>query len=323
MQYGTISYVDKPVSRLFFGAAQKPMIAGENVDALLEGVFALGVNAFDCARNYGLAEKSLGGWIRRFGRQEDVVVLSKCGHHDVETGQKRVNAACMYEDLHTSLELLGVRKIDIYILHRDDESRSVDEIVQTFNDMHARGDIGAFGASNWTHARIEQANEYAYAHNLIPFSVSSPNFGLARQTCDMWGGGCVSISGPGNEQARQWYREHKMPVIAYSSLARGFFSGKVKSDDPSSAMRVLDAFAQKGYVCPDNFERLARAQRVAARHGVTVAQIALAFLFASALDAYAVVTTSNPARMQDNIDALKIDLTQTEVDYMDLRSDVL
>ena len=80
--------------------------------------------------------------------------------------------------------------------------------------MHEEGNIGAFGASNWTHTRIEEANEYAYKHNLIPFSVSSPNFCLARQVEDPWGGGCVNISGPENQEARAWYEKNQMPVAA-------------------------------------------------------------------------------------------------------------
>lgn len=323
MQYTSIPYVDKPVSRLFFGSAQQSMREGKNADELFEAVFRQGVTAFDCARNYVLAEKSLGGWLARSGRQDEVVVLSKCGHHDVDTGEKRVNARCMKEDLAVSLSYLQLDKIDIYILHRDDESRQVGEIVETFNDMHHAGKIGAFGASNWTHQRIEAANEYAYAHDMIPFTVSSPNFGLARQVCDLWGGGCVSISGPENEAARQWYRANRMPVIAYSSIGRGFFSGRVKSDDPATAKEVLDSFAQAGYVCPDNFERLARAEELAKLHGASVAQIALAFLFASDLNAFAIVSTSSAERMQSNIDALDIRLTARETAYLDLRADTL
>ena len=73
---------------------------------------------------------------------------------------------------------------------------------------------------------------------------------------DLWGGGCVTLSGPENAEARRWYREQRMPVIAYSSLARGFFSGRFRSGDYEGARAVLDAFAQKGYLYPENMERL-------------------------------------------------------------------
>ena len=122
---------------------------------------------------------------------------------------------------------------------------------------------------------IEEANEYAYSHGLIPFSVSSPNFGLAEQVADPWGGGCVSISGSQNQEARDWYRRMKMPIVAYSSLARGLFSGRVRGDAPEDADKILDMFAMKGYASPRNFERLRRCERLAAEKKTTVAQIAL------------------------------------------------
>ena len=59
---------------------------------------------------------------------------------------------------------------------------------------------------------------------------------------DPWGGGpgCVTISGPANEEARAWYRDNHIPVLAYSSLGRGMFAGIVKSDDIEGAKKILD-----------------------------------------------------------------------------------
>ena len=62
-------------------------------------------------------------------------------------------------------------------------------MVEILNEYHKAGRIGAFGGSNWTHQRIAEANQYAGEHGLIPFTVSSPNFGLCDQIGDPWGGG--------------------------------------------------------------------------------------------------------------------------------------
>ena len=117
-----------------------------------------------------------------------------------------------------------------------------------------RGKIGAFGGSNWTHERISEANAYAKRHGLIPFAVSSPNFGLAEQINDPWGGACVTISGKEAKDARKWYQETQMSVVAYSSLGRGLFSGKVKEISMETFAQVLDGPAQKGYLCEENLE---------------------------------------------------------------------
>lgn len=206
MKYGKIPYVEKPVSRILFGTAMPPFMMGGDGNELLDAVFAAGVTTFDTARNYMAAELSFGKWIEERGIRDKIVILSKCGHPSM-FGRKRINEKEMRRDLKKSLDYLHTDFIDIYLLHRDDPEVGAGEIVEIFNAMHTEGKIGAFGGSNWTYERIAEANEYAYKKNLIPFSVSSPNYGLADQVADPWGGGCVSISGPVNEKARAWYVE--------------------------------------------------------------------------------------------------------------------
>ena len=125
------------------------------------------------------AEHSFGNWLEKSGRREEVVILSKCGHPDA-MWNKRVNEKEMRKDLKKSLEELKTDYIDIYMLHRDDPDTEVAVAVETFNAMHEEGNIGAFGASNWTHTRIEEANEYAYKQFDPVFRVQ-PEF-LSGQT---------------------------------------------------------------------------------------------------------------------------------------------
>lgn len=322
MEYVKIPYVEKAVSRIFYGTAGQPFMMGGDGNDLLDAIYATGVNAFDTARNYMLAEKSLGKWIVDRGMRDKVVILSKCGHPS-PFGRKRVNEKDIRKDLRKSLGYLGTDYIDIYLLHRDDPKVPAGEIVEIFNSLHAEGKIGAFGGSNWTHQRIAEANEYAYSHDLIPFTVSSPNFGLADQVQDPWGGGCVTISGPENQEARDWYEKNQMPVIAYSSLGRGLFSGKVKSGEPQKASETMDGNAMKGYACPENFERLRRCEELAEKYQCTVPQIAMAWIYRQPLNCFAVVSTTKPERMQENIQAMGLPLTKDEVLYLDLRKEAL
>ena len=317
MLYRQIPSVEKPVSRIIYGTASPPFNMGGNGNALLDGMFALGVTAIDTARVYGGSELSIGRWMAERGNRKEVVLLTKGGHPS-PTGEKRIGEKAVREDLQQSLENLRTDFIDIYLLHRDDPEVPVGEIVELLNALHAEGTIGAFGGSNWTADRIREANEYAAAHQLIPFTVSSPNFGLADQMDDLWGGGSETISGPSHRADRAWYREQNMPVIAYSSLGRGLFSGRLKYVDRDRADQVLDSFALKGYGYPENYERLRRCEILAERMGVTVSQIAMAWIHAQGLNTFAVVSTGSAERMKQNIDALHLSLTQAESDYLDL-----
>ena len=314
--YVKIEGIDKPVSRLFFGTAIKPMLLGQNVNALLDSVLASGINSFDCARGYGMAEKSLGTWIKSRNNRERIVLLTKCGNVSL-SGKVRVNREVIETELEKSLVTLGTDYIDIYLLHRDDPKTPVSEFIECLNEAKRRGKVRVFGVSNWTHERIEEANRYAAEHGLDGFSVSSPNFGLTRQIKDPWGGDCVTISGPENEAARKWYTESQMPVIAYSSLGRGFFSGKFKSGDYEGAKKVLDVAARKGYLYEENMKRLHNAEAIAERDQCSVTQVAMRYVFSNRMNVFAIASTTNPARLKQNIQATLTPFNDEDVNALE------
>ena len=307
--------MDKPVSRILFGTAMQPFQSGGDGKELLDEMFSLGINTFDTARVYGGSEKSLGEWIRSRNLRNKVVIFSKGGHPAGPV--KRISEKAIRRDLETSLEELGTDYIDIYLLHRDDEKIPAGEIVEWLNALHKEGKIGAFGGSNWTHERIARANDYAKAHGLLPFTASSPYLGLADSVCDVWGG-CVSAAGPSGAKERAWYRQTQMPLIAYSAMARGFFSGKFTYATRDSMKKVLDRFAVKGYASEENFERLKRAEELAAQKGATAAQISLAWLYHQDINAFAAISTSSKERMSQNIAALSLELTKEECAWLNL-----
>lgn len=112
--------------------------------------------------------------------------------------------------------------------------------------------------------------------------------------------------------------ETGLPVIAYSSLGRGFFSGKFKSYDYEAAKRVLDHAAQKGYLSEDNMERLRRAEILAAKKGCAVSEIAMRYLFSGDMNVFAVVSTTDPERLRQNVRAFSGLLTKEEAQWLDL-----
>ncbi len=315
--YRNIPYVEKPVSRILFGSAFAPFDSGDGNDELLDAMLELGINAIDLARVYGNAERNIGRWMAKRGNRDKLVLLTK-GAHPSPAWEKRVTEKDILGDFQRSCEELQTDYIDIYILHRDDPEVEVAVAVETLNALHADGKIGAFGGSNWSHQRIAKANAYAKSHGLVPFTVSSPHYSLAEQVADIWGDG-LTITGCANEEARQWYQQNQMSVVAHSSMARGFLSGKLKSAERERAAEILDHFAVRGFCSDDNFRRLERCEQLASEKNCTVAQIAMSWLFGQKINTFAVVSTSSPARMQQNMDALQLNLSQTQLDWLDLR----
>ena len=319
MKYGKIAGIEKPVSRIVQGTIMLTTDKMEEGIELLDMCTAHGVNAFDSAHVYGggQSERVVGEWLKRRGNRDEVAILTKGCHHNQD--RKRVTPFDLTADLYDSLARLQTDFIDLYVLHRDDLDVPVGPIVEIFNEHFEAGRIRGFGGSNWTYQRIAAANEYAKAHDLVPFTVSSPNYGLAEQVRNPWGPGCVSLSGPENVEARTWYQENQMTIFSYSSIARGFFSGRVQAARPGEAKNVIDDTAQYAYAHPINFERLARAEKLAQEKGVTVPQIAIAYIFASPMNVFPLVASYNESEMEDNIKAFDVELSAEECAWLDLR----
>ena len=112
-----------------------------------------------------------------------------------------------------------------------------------------------------------------------------------------------------------------MPVIAYSSLARGLMAGKIKSSQEAQAAEILDSFCVKGYVCHENFERLARCEELAEKKGCTVSQIALAWMFRQNLNIYVLVSTTKAFRLEENLCTFTVELSEQENQYLNLQEE--
>lgn len=317
MKYGHMEGVERPVSRLIFGCAGKGFQTGQRMDDLLNAVLDAGINTLDTARVYKQSEETIGRWLEDSGRREEAVLLTK-GCHPSHEGEDRFTASDLVSDLEQSFELLRTDYIDIYLLHRDYPDMDFMPILEVLNEYHKKGRIGAFGGSNWTHERIEAVNRAAEAASMRGFTVSSPHFGLADQVKDPYGGkrGCVTLTGEGNQEARDWYRRTGMPVAAYASLAGGLFSGKVRGEEPERAPEAMNRYALHGYAYPVNFERLKRCEILAKRKGCTVAQLATAWMLVQGMDVYPIIGTSRPESLSENIGALEVEVSEEESRFL-------
>jgi len=322
MDYGYVPGLDKPVSRLAQGTV---MITSNELDrsfALLDEVFELGYRAFDTAHVYGEGdnERTVGRWVRERGIRDEVVIIAKGAHP--RDGRNRVTPEAISSDLSESLARFGLDALDLYLLHRDDPTVPVGPIVEVLNAHLTAGRIRAFGGSNWTHARIAEANAYARSNGLVPFAVSSPNFSLAEQVQAPWVG-CVSISGPRGEPARRFYEREGLPLLTWSSLAGGFFSGRFRRDNLASFEAYLDTLCVTSYGYEENFRRLDRARELAGARGLSVPQVALAYVLSQPLNVFALVGCTSGAEFRANLRACEVKLSPEELAYLEGNRDTV
>ena len=318
MDYGKVPGIDKRVSRLVQGTVMVDGSDQEKDFDLLDGVFAQGCTTFDTAHGYGAGacERAFGRWLGARGLRDRVVILGKGAHHNGD--RKRVTPFDIEADLHDSLARLGVDYIDLYVLHRDDPSVPVGPIVDVLNRYLEAGRIHAFGGSNWTTERVAEANAYAERNKLVPFVASSPNFSLAEQIKAPWPD-CVSVSGEGGAAARTYYRDTGLALFTWSSLAGGFFSGRFRRDNLASFTSYLDKLCVSSYASEENFERLGRAEKLAADRGLSLPQVALAYVTSQPLNIFALVGCRTPAEFEQNVAALSVKLTPDELAWLELK----
>jgi len=285
--------------------------------ALLDDALSLGINTLDSALVYGGgdSERAIGKWMQERGNREQVYIITKGAHPNRD--RMRVTPHDITSDLMDSLARLKTGYIDVYMLHRDDVNVPVGVIVDILNEHHRAGRIRALGVSNWKHSRIAEANAYAKANNLVPITASSPNYGLCEQVSDPWGPGCVTISGPNEAEARRFYRENDIPVFAYSSLGRGMLSGRVTREN---YREMLDNAALTAYAHEVNFQRLDRARALAEQKGVSVPQIALAYILNQPFRVFPIVGAASKQEMSEAAAAAEIVLSANECSWLDTMS---
>lgn len=320
MHYGALPGLTKPVARLVQGTV---MLSSQRLDesfALLDAVYAQGGTTFDTAHGYGSGdcERVLGRWVRERGLRDQVVIIGKGAHHNQD--RQRVTPYDITADLHDSLARQKTDYIDLYLLHRDDPSQPVGPIVETLNEHKRAGKILAFGGSNWSVARLQEANAYAAAHGLEGFVASSPNFSLAVQAKEPWVN-CISISGPARAAERAWYAAQQMPLFTWSSLAGGFFSGRFTRDNLGEFTTYPDKLAVEVYCTEENFQRLDRVMALAHEKGMTVPQIATAYVLSVPLNIFALVGCNTGDEFRDNVAAASLKLTPEEIAWLELRAD--
>jgi aryl-alcohol dehydrogenase-like predicted oxidoreductase len=291
----------------------------ENTCKLLDRFVEAGGTTVDTARVYGKgsSEQAFGEWLKQSGKRHQMVVIGKGAHHNQETMVRRVTPEAIHEDITTSLAEMQLDSMEIYILHKDDPDAAVGPVVEALNEEVRDGRIKAFGGSSWTHQRISEANTYAEAHGLQPFTVSSPNFALAVPNEPMWLG-CVSIAG--DAEALDWYARTRTPIFAWSSQARGFFSGRYKPELSEGATEDQRNVIRT-YYSAANWERYHRAEELAKEKGCTLQQVTLAWVLHQPLDVYALIGPATVDELNNSLGALDVSLEADELAWLNLEGE--
>ena len=292
--------LELPLSRLALGTLGFSLKTRDRDYALFDAWLEAGGTVIDTAHVYedGDAERVLGRWLAdRPGARERIVLVTKGAHPDGD--RRRVTPADIAADLRDSMERLG-GPVDLYLLHRDDPAVEVGEIVDALDAHRRAGEIRAFGVSNWTLPRIDEANAYAATQGVAGIACNSPHLSLAVQNEPPWAG-CLSAA---DAESRAWHARTGMPLLAWSAQAAGFFAG--------APTRVYDN--------APNRERRERAARLGRERGATANAVALAWVLAQPFPTVAVVGPHSLEHLHASLEALDVELSAEEARWLNLEA---
>ncbi|WBQ07641.1 aldo/keto reductase [Kribbella sp. CA-293567] len=300
MTYGEVAGVGKQVSRLVMGVDNQNTLP--HAATMFDDFVERGGTTFDTAWMYGggRGERLLGQWMKSRGNRDELVVIGK-GAHTPHCDPESVS-----RQLFESLERLQTDHVDLYLLHRDNEEIPVGEFVDVLDSHFRAGRIKAFGGSNWTTARFDEANAYAEAAGKQPFTLLSNHLSLARAYDVPWAG-CRHVS---DDESQAWLRKRQVTLFPWSSQARGFFTGRAEPEDRSDE-ELVRCFYSDG-----NFERLRRAQELAAKYGVGATAIALAWLLHQPYPVFPLIGPRQLSETRTSLPGLSVELSGEDVAWL-------
>jgi 1-deoxyxylulose-5-phosphate synthase len=290
---GCMSYGDPTVE-----SAHRWALADDEAQPFFEQAVELGITFWDTSNNYqaGTSEEVVGRAIRRYTRREDVVLATKVwGTMHDGPGGSGLSRKAILEQIDASLTRLGTDYVDLYQIHRFDPETPVAETMEALHDVVKAGKVRYLGASSmyaWQFAKLQRAAEVG---GWTPFVSMQNQYNLLRRQdepelmamCADTGVGLVPYSPQGKGRlARPWGEQSTRSSVDH--VVQAFDS---PTDEP-----VVDA-----------------VQRLAEARGVTMAQIALAWVLGHPAVSAPIVGATKPHHLPEAAAALELTLTGDEV----------
>jgi aryl-alcohol dehydrogenase-like predicted oxidoreductase len=281
---------------------------------LLDAFVAGGFNLIDTADVYsrwapghegGESETIIGKWLRRGGRRDKVIIATKVGM-EMGPGKKGLAGTYVRRAVEDSLRRLRTDYIDLYQSHEDDPATPFEDTLETYARLIEEGKVRAIGASNFSAERLGGALDASASRGMPAYQSLQPQYNLYD---------------------REDYETNLEPlcvargigVINYYSLASGFLAGKYRSE--ADLAKGSRSRAVKAYLNPRGMRILDALDEVANAHGVTPAQVSLAWLVARPSVTAPIASATTLGQLEELRAAVSLKLDAGAMEHLDDASD--
>ena len=307
MRFRTLGSSDLDVSAISLGSwlTYSGGVEADQSRACTDAAFDADINFFDTANVYGTgaAERVWGEILS--GRPRDSYILATKVHGEMEDGDRGLSAAQIAKQIDASLERLQTDYVDLYQAHRFDVNVPVEETIEAFLEVQRSGKARYLGFSEWTPEQIQAGIEAAGSDDV--FVSSQPQYHMLWRAPEA--------------EVFPLSAEHGISQIVWSPLAQGVLTGKYKPGEPApgdsrAASDSMGAFVQR-LMRDDVLEAVQRLVPIAEEAGLTMPELALAWVLRRPEVASAIVGASRPEQVHANAAAADIDLGDDVIEAAD------
>ena len=275
-------------------------VEDEKAIACIHRAFELGVNFFDTANVYrrGAAEEVTGRALNDF-RRDDYVLATKVyfpmgeGPNDRGLSRKHIMEQC-----HASLRRLGVDYVDLYQCHRPDADAPLEETLRALDDIVTQGKALYVGVSMWPAELLDEARRLQSKLNLDPIVSNQPEYSMLTRDIER---DVLPVS-----------KQLGIGQVVYSPIAQGVLAGKYKPGErPPEGTRAAtqgDADFMERFMRDDLLGAVQQLRPIADELGITMAQLAIAWVLREPGVSSAIVGASRPEQVDENVAASGVEL---------------
>jgi len=273
------------------------------VDALVGRSLDAGINFIDTANVYslGISETLLGRAL--YGKKRHDVVLATKVRGRMGMGANDVGLSRLHilREVEASLKRLDTDYIDLYQIHRPDLETNIEDTLRALDDLVREGKVRYIGSSNLPAWQLMKALATSRAEGLERFRSTQSYYSLVGRQLE-W-------------DTIPLIQDQKLGLLVWSPLAGGFLSGKFTRDMTGEGRRKTFDFPpvdrEKGYDVVDALLKIAGA------HGVSAAQVALAWVLANKAVTSVIIGARNLKQLDDNLAAVDLVLSADELTTLD------
>ncbi|GGH84664.1 voltage-dependent potassium channel beta subunit [Pullulanibacillus pueri] len=309
MQYRRLGKTGLKVSEISLGSwlTYGGYVEEQKAVASIDKAYELGINFFDTANVYmrGEAEKIVGKALRKYPRSSYVLatkVFGKMGDGPNDQGLSRKH---ILEQCDASLTRLGLDYVDIYYCHRFHQETPLEETLRALDDLVRQGKILYIGVSEWTAEQISEAVHLADKKLLDRIVVNQPNYSMLHRNIEAE---IIPVS-----------EKHGIGQVVFSPLAQGVLTGKYKKGEqaPAGSRAAQKDLNLSRLLTDDNLDKVEQLKSVAAEEGLSLAQLALAWILRQENVASTLVGASRPEQLEENVKASGITLSKEALDHIE------